>query len=97
MDNLIYWYQDDSCFGYTYVVYTTKKIIDQIGYIPFYFEDAKHFSKIGSIVVIVYHKNNIQQYSSYIYNKSTNDYWTKKINIRQNIDYQNRYSLNICI
>jgi hypothetical protein len=93
MAQLNFSYEDTSSNAYNYVVYTSKDTISKFGYTPFYFEYAKNLAKFGPVVVIVYNKNNLNCYSSYIYNNDTDEYWANRLlNYEKNYHYSNRHT-----
>ena len=98
---LIHWYDDNSSLAYYYIVYAAQSTIDKtfnkIKYHPYYFEHAKEFSDNGQVVVVVFNKNNVKYYKTYIYNSSKDEYWSNKIILSTNIDYDERYDIVLCM
>lgn len=98
MAQLNFSYEDTSSNAYNYVVYTSKDTISKFGYKPFYFEYAKNLAKFGPVIVIVYNKNNLNCYSSYIYNNHKYEYWANNFSTHnQDIHYTNRHDTSFII
>jgi hypothetical protein len=98
LEPLIHWYDDHSSLAYNYVIYASKNTIHKANCTPMYFEYAKQYSDLGTIVVIVFNKTNIDFYKSYIYTSSIDEYWSRQIYLDNFIDYYERYNFqfNIC-